>query len=190
MRKIVLQEFVSIDGMAAGPNGTVDFIPASMQADISFGREQSVLMDSVDTLLLGRVTYEMFVGYWPHAKEGDPAEREFADKFNALSRVIFSKSLEHAPWGKWKAGRIVRRDPVEEVVSLKQQPGKDLLVSGSLTLAQALEEADAIDEYRLVLCPVVLGNGRALFRGTANRTLKLIKATAMDRGAVSIIYGR
>ncbi len=74
MRKVVLQEFVSIDGMAAGPNDTVDFIPASTQADSSFGREQSVLKDTVDTLLLGRVTYEMFAGYWPNVTKS-PSHR-------------------------------------------------------------------------------------------------------------------
>jgi dihydrofolate reductase len=138
MRKVVLQEFVSIDGMAAGPNDSVDFIPASTKADSSFGREQSVLMNTVDTLLLGRVTYEMFAGYWPNVTEGAEAEKQFADKFNSLSKVVFSKSLERAPWGKWKEGRIVKRDAVKEVASLKEQPGKDMLISGSISLAQAL----------------------------------------------------
>jgi dihydrofolate reductase len=190
MRKIVLQEFVSLDGMAAGPNNTVDFIPASTQADSSFGREQLVLMDTVDTLLLGRVTYEMFAGYWPNVTEGIAAEKEFADKFNSLSKVIISKGLERAPWGKWKEGRIVKRGPVEEIASLKQQPGRDILISGSILLAQALIQADAIDEYRLVLCPFVLGRGRSLFREDANPQLKLVKATALDRGAVSLVYAR
>ena len=190
MRKVVLQEFVSLDGMAAGPNDTVDFIPASTQADASFGREQSALMDTVDTLLLGRVTYEMFAGYWPNVTEGTGTEKEFADKFNSLSKVIISKGLERAPWGKWKEGRIVKRGPVEEVARLKQHPGKDILISGSILLAQALMEADAIDEYRLVLCPFVLGRGRSLFRQDPNLQLKLVQATAMDRGAVSLVYAR
>lgn len=188
MRKVVLQEFVSIDGMAAGPNDTVDFIPASTQGDSSFGREQTVLVDTVDTLLLGRVTYEMFAGYWPNVTEG--AEKEFADKFNSLSKVVFSQSLERARWGTWEEGRIVKRGAVQEVAGLKGQPGKDILISGSLSLAQALMQADAIDEYRLVLCPVVLGSGRPLFRERANPQLKLVKASAMDRGAVSLVYTR
>lgn len=190
MRKVVLQEFVSIDGMAAGPKDTVDFIPASTQADSSFGREQLVLMDTVDTLVLGRVTYQMFVGYWPNAGESDPAQKEFADKFNALSKVVFSKGLERAPWGRWGEGRIVKSGAVDEVARLKQQPGKDLLVSGSLSVAQALMAADAIDEYRLILCPVVLAGGRPLFREQADLPLKLVKATALDRGAVSLVYAR
>jgi dihydrofolate reductase len=189
MRTIVLQEFVSIDGMAAGPKDSVDFIPGSMQGDTRFGREQSALMDMVDTLVLGRVTYEMFAGYWPNASKEDSGEKEFADKFNSLSKVVFSKRLESAPWGKWKAGKIVKRDALEELASMKQQPGKGILIAGSISLAQRLIEADAIDEYRLVLCPVTLPGGRPLF-GENTKQLKPVKATAMDRGAVSLVYAR
>ena len=190
MRQLLLQEFVSLDGMAAGPKDSVDFIPGSMQGDASFGREQLALMDRVDTLVLGRVTHEMFAQYWPTAGDAPGAEKEFAERFNSLARVVFSKRLERAPWGKWKEGRVVKRGPVEEIASLKQQPGKDLLLSGSLAVAQALMAADAIDEYRLVLCPIVLGGGRPLFRGDASRALQLVKSTAMERGAMSLVYAR
>jgi dihydrofolate reductase len=186
VRKVVLQEFVSVDGMAAGPNDSVDFIPASTQGDASFGREQSVLIDAVDTLLLGRATYQMFAGYWPNVTEGP--EKDFADKFNALSKVVFSKSLERAQWGQWPAGRVATRGAADEVARLRQQPGRNILVSGSITVAQALIEADAIDEYRLVVCPVVLGGGRPLFRERSNLPLKLTRATTLDRGAVSLVY--
>ena len=190
MRTVVLQEFVSLDGMIAGPNDSVDFIPASMQGDVTFGREQSALMDTVDTLLLGRVTYEMFAGYWPNASKSDAGEKEFADKFNSLSKVVFSKRLERAPWGDWKPGTIVKRNAVEEVASMKEQPGKSMLISGSLSLAQPLMQAGAIDEYRLIVCPVTLGGGRPLFRAETKLHLKLVKATTMDRGAVSLVYAR
>src|SRR5919206_4714698 len=189
MRKVVLQEFVSLDGLAAGPNGSVDFIPNSTQGDRSFGREQLALMDTTDTLLLGRVTYSMFAGFWPNVTEGE--EKEFADKFNALSKVVFSKTLERAPWGTWSEGRIVRGSAVEEVAKLQRQPGEDMLISGSISLAQSLIDRDLVDEYRLVMCPVVLGKGRALFRGSAGPiAMKLVSATALDRGAVSLIYRR
>ena len=125
MRKVVLQEFVSIDGLATGPNDSVDFIPASTGGDASFGKDQVALMDTIDTLLLGRVTYGMFAGFWPNVTEG--AEKEFADKFNAVPKVVFSKTLESAPWGKWGEGRIVKGSAVDEVARLKQQVGKDML---------------------------------------------------------------
>lgn len=89
------------------------FIPASTQGDPIFGREQVALMDRIDTLLLGRVTYGMFAGFWPNVTEG--AEKEFADKFNAVPKIVFSKSLKHAPWGKWNEGKLVRGSVVEEV---------------------------------------------------------------------------
>lgn len=187
MRKVVLQEFVSADGLAAGPNNSVDFIPASTQGDKAFGREQVALMDTIDTMLLGRVTYEMFVGFWPNVTEGP--EKEFADKFNGVPKVVFSKTINRAPWGKWKEARVVSGGPVDEVRRLKQQPGKDLLISGSITLAQSLIAASLIDEYRLVLCPVALGDGRPLFREhTGSVPMNLVKATTLDRGGVSLIY--
>ena len=187
MRKVVLQEFVSLDGLVAGPNDSVDYIPASTQGDLSLGQEQMALMDTIDTLLLGRVTYGLFAGYWPNVTEG--AEKEFAEKFNAVPKLVFSKTLQHAPWGKWNEARIARDSAVEEVARLKRQTGKDLLVSGSISVAQALIDANLVDEYRLVLCPVVLGSGRPLFRQTVRGTqMKLVQAKPLNRGAVSLIY--
>jgi dihydrofolate reductase len=187
MRKVVLQEFVSVDGLVAGPDDNVDFIPASTQGDATFGREQVALMDTVDTLLLGRVTYQMFAGFWPNVTEG--SEKAFADKFNAVAKVVFSKALERAPWGGWGEARVVRGNPAEEVARLKQEPGKDILVLGSISVAQALIDADAVDECRLVLCPIALRDGRPLFRDKAGSIpMKLVDAKALDRGAVSLIY--
>src|SRR5438552_3603912 len=187
MRRVLLQEFVGIDGFAAGPNDSVDFIPASTQGDARFGQEQLALMEAVDTLLLGRVTYQMFAGHWPNVTEGP--EKEFADKFNALTKLVFSTTLERAPWGKWKEGRIVRGNPTDEIRKLRNQSGQGMLVSGSISLAQSLIAANLVDEYRLVVCPLVLGTGRPLFRGDAEiiRT-KLVSAKPLDRGAVSLIY--
>jgi len=187
MRKVILQEFVSLDGLAAGRNNSVDFIPASTQGDSSFGDEQLELMDRVDTLLLGRITYSMFASYWPNVTEGP--EKEFADKFNGVPKVVFSKTLEHAPWGNWNEARIIRGNAVDEVPTLQQQEGKDILVSGSITLAQALIDNGLVDEYRLVICPVVLGEGRALFRDkVAPILMKLASSRTLDRGAVSSVY--
>src|SRR5688572_15236276 len=147
MRKLVLQEFVSIDGYAAGPNNNIDFIPASTQGDATFGREQLALMETTDALLLGRVTYEMFSGFWPDV--GDGAEKEFADKFNAVPKIVFSRTLARAPWGKWNECRIISDGAIDEVVKLKGQSGRGLLVSGSISLAQSLINERLVDEYRL-----------------------------------------
>ena len=187
-RKLIVQEFVSLDGLAAGPNDDVSFVPASMQGDQRFGREQVALVNECDTLVLGRVTYQMFKGYWPGVvKEGD--EKVFADKFNGLSKVVFSATLDRAPWGAWPEARVVRRSPSDEVTELKQEPGKDIFVSGSISIAQALLRANLIDEFRLVLCPVVLGSGKKLFDRVPEAQLTLLDVNRMDRGAVLLRYG-
>ena len=187
MRKVILQEFVSLDGLAAGPSDSVAFIPASTQGDQSFGREQLALMDAIDALLLGGVTYRMFAGFWPNVTEGE--EKAFAGKLNATPKVVFSKTLERASWGAWDEARIVKGSAVDEVARLKEQPGKDMLIWGSISLAQSLIAPRLIDEYRLVLCPVVLGSGRPLFRdGLASISMSLVNAKRLDRGAVSLTY--
>jgi len=140
MRKVVLQEFVSLDGQVAGPNDSVDFIPASTRSDPSFGQEQVVLIGTTDTLLLGRVTYWMFAGFWPNVTES--AEKEFAEKF-------------------------------------------------SISLAQSLIDQRLVDEYRLVICPIVLGTGRPLVRGKVGPIqMQLVNAKALDCGAGSLIYSQ
>jgi dihydrofolate reductase len=187
MRRLILQEFLSLDGLAAGPNDSVAFVPASTQGDRSFGQEQLALMDAIDTIVLGRHTYEMFSGYWPHVTEGE--EKPFADKLNATRKVVFSKTLGRAPWGKWADVRIVADDPVREIPKLKTPPGKDLVIWGSISLAQSLMSGGFIDEYRLVFCPVVLGAGRPLFRDKVESLdMKLLNTRTFERGAVLLTY--
>jgi dihydrofolate reductase len=187
MRKLILQEFVTLDGMAAGPGNSVDFIPAATQGDQSFGREQLAFIETIDTMLLGRVTYELFVGYWPSVTQGD--EKPFADRFNAARKVVFSGTLERAPWGGWGEARIVRTDPAREVAEIKARSGKDIVLFGSIRLAQTLIAAGLVDVYRLVVCPVVLGRGRSLF-GDAVAQLALRRASTktFDRGAALLEY--
>jgi dihydrofolate reductase len=187
MRRVVLQEFVSLDGLAAGENDSVAFIPASTQGDQSFGREQLALMDAIDAILLGAVTYRMFAGFWPNVTEGE--EKPFADKVNATPKVVFSKTLERASWGSWDEARIVKGSAVDEVTRLKGEPGRDMLIWGSISLAQSLMAAKLIDEYRLVLCPVVLGSGKPLFGDElASIPMHLVNVQRLDRGVVSLTY--
>ena len=187
MRKLIVQEFVSLDGLAAGPNESVDFVPAASKGDESFGRDQLALMDAVDTILLGRVTYTMFAGYWPKVTEG--AEKTFAEKLNSIPKVVFSKTLDRAPWGTWPDARIVKGSAADEVAKLKAQPGKDMIVWGSISLAQSLIKKGLVDEYRLVVCPVVLGGGRPLFSDDGHHIdMKMVEAKTLDLGAVSLKY--
>jgi dihydrofolate reductase len=187
MKKVILQEFVTLDGLAAGPNDSVDFVPNTTKGDESFGREQDKLIDTIDTILLGSKTYRMFSEYWPNVNEGK--EKQFADKLNATPKIVFSKKLDRAPWGKWKEAKVVSNSAVDEVAKLKQQTGKDIIIWGSISVAQSLMDEGLIDEYRLVVCPVVLGDERALFREKLDKTeMKFMEAKTFDQGAVLLKY--
>jgi RibD C-terminal domain len=105
MRNVVLQEFVSLDGLAAGLNNSVDFIPGATAGDPSFGQRQMSFIDTIDAILLGRVTYEMFAGFWPNVTSGD--DKPFADKLNSIPKVVFSRTLDSAPWGKFEPAQRI-----------------------------------------------------------------------------------
>lgn len=187
MRQVVLQEFISLDSLAAGPNDNVDYIPASTQGDESFGKEQVKLMNRIDTILLGRVTYQMFAEYWPKVTKGK--EKPFADKLNSIPKIVFSKTLERAPWGDWEEAKVVKGGAVKEIAKLKRRSGKNMVIWGSISLAQSLIEEGLIDEYRLVVCPVVLGSGRPLFLDKVDSFgLKLLEVKKFDQGAVQLKY--
>jgi dihydrofolate reductase len=187
MRKVILQEFVSLDGLAAGPKNSVDFVPKTTKGDRRFGDEQVKLIESVDIILLGSVTYRMFSEYWPNVKNGE--EKPFADKLNATPKIVFSSTLTRAPWGTWDDATVLKGSAVKEVATLKRQSGKDLILWGSISVAQALMTERLIDEFRLVVCPVVLGEGRPLFRDDLDAyELQFRDAKTFDRGAVLLTY--
>ena len=187
MRKVILQEFITLDSLAAGPNDNVDYVPASTEGDKSFGVEQMKLMNATDTILLGRVTYEMFANHWPKITKGK--EKAFADKLNSIPKIVFSKTIESAPWGDWEEAKVVKNSAVKEVTKLKQRSGKSMVIWGSISLAQSLMKEGLIDEYRLVMCPVVLGSGRPLFLDKVDSFgLKLLEAKTFDLGAVQLKY--
>ena len=187
MRKVILQEFVSLDGLAAGANDSVDFVAAATQGDQSFGQRQLAFMDSIDLILLGRVTYTMFAGSWPKVTSGE--DKQFADELNAIPKVVFSRSLDRAPWGSWNDAKIVKNSAAKEVAKLRQGSGKDMVIWGSISLAQSLMNEGLIDEYQLVVCPIVLGSGKPLFRDKVDSfATTLLSTESFDRGAVLLAY--
>jgi dihydrofolate reductase len=138
-------------------------------------------------MLLGRKTYELFSAYWPKITTGP--EKSFADKLNAMPKVVFSKTLERAPWEGWDDARIVRRGLLKEVAGMKAQRGKDMIVWGSISIAQALMRRGLVDEYLLMVCPVVLGHGKPLFRGKLSpHAVRLTKVAPFDRGTAQLSY--
>ncbi len=173
MRKVVVQQFVTLDGYAAGPNGELDFVTESAgAADPTSGpfvEKQLAFVESLDTILLGAVTYRMFAEYWP---EQTTETQAIADALNATPKVVFSSTLESAPWGTWEPARLVSGSAAEEVRRLKAEPGKDMVVWGSLALSDSLLREGLVNEYRLQVCPVVLGRGKRLFEeGLATQRL-------------------
>jgi dihydrofolate reductase len=187
MRRIILQQFSTIDGLAANERGDTDFVSEySQQPDESFIHEATEFLDTVDTMILGRKTYELFAGYWPDAS-GDDAE--FGKKLNALHKHVVSSTLKEAPWGKWEPAEIISSDPVKQIRAIKDDQGKDIVIWGSITLATELLKSGLIDEIQLRVIPVVLGQGRQLFEGDVDSLkLKLIEANPHDRGLVSLRY--
>lgn len=187
MRRVILQEWVTIDGFAAGPAGDLGFFSSPV---LNEGSDEDLLrfIDTVDTILLGAVTYRLFADFWPTATTDDEI---IADKLNATPKVVFSRTLERAPWGKWDAARLVKDGAAKEITHLKQQPGKDMVLWGSLSLAQSLMREGLIDECHLRVCPLALGNGRRLFPDDIGAlTMKLLETKTYQSGLVLLRYGQ
>jgi dihydrofolate reductase len=140
----------------------------------------------VDTLLIGRLTYELCSGYWPN-KNGDV--NPTADHINRTPKIVFSKTLETAPWGKLDNVRVIKDNITEKIQNLKHQSGKDMMIWGSTSIVQTFTNLGLIDEYRLLVCPVVLGSGIPLFENINDRVnLKLVKSKKYKNGVVSLYY--
>ncbi len=159
MRKVVVTEFISLDGVIDNPRWTFEFGgPEQEQYKLTELRES-------DALLLGRVTYEGFAQAWPSMK--DPAG--FADQMNSMPKHVASRTLKT---GSWNNTHILASHVAGEVRRLKEQPGRNILVGGSANLIETLKQHDLVDEYRLMVFPIVLGAGKRLFQdGTATSTL-------------------
>jgi dihydrofolate reductase len=181
MRKVIMFNAISADGYFEGPNHEIDW----HNVDEEFNQLALDQLDSVDTLLFGRVTYEMMAGYWPtvDATKDDPV---VAEKMNSKAKVVFSKSLDKADWNNT---RLVKGDIRTELMQLKAQPGKDLIIFGSSDLSVSLAEMGLIDEYRVMVNPVILGSGKPILQGIPERmVLKLLKTHTMHNGNVILYY--
>jgi dihydrofolate reductase len=144
-------------------------------------------MESIDTILLGRKTYEIFAEFWPNVSTD---QEILSDKLNIIPKVVLSNTLTQAPWGKWNEAAVLPGDAIEVVKRLKQQKGKDIVMWGSISVAQVLMQADLVDEYRIHVCPVRLGEGRALFpQKDHDHQLRLVGTKVYDAtGVVFLKY--
>jgi dihydrofolate reductase len=181
MRKLIVSEFVSLDNVMEGPGPVDPYERAGWTMPYGNAEIQQFKLDELfasDALLLGRVTYEGFAAAWPTIKD----EAGFADRMNSLPKYVVSTTLKDASWNN---SHIIADNVAEEVTKLKQQPGQDVLVAGSGQLIQSLIEHNLVDEYTLLVYPVVLGSGKRLFKEGANTALKLIEAKPL--GEVTLL---
>jgi dihydrofolate reductase len=184
MGRIVVTEFVSLDGVMEDPGGAEDFKHGGWSFEIDRGDEGNKFkldetMDS-DALLLGRVTYEGFADAWP-SRSG-----EFADKFNNMPKYVVSSTLEEPDWTN---STVLDGDLAEAVAEVGEKHDGDIVVHGSAQLVQALLEQGLVDELRLMVYPVVLGSGKRLFGETSDKTrLRLVDSKTVGDGVAIMVY--
>jgi dihydrofolate reductase len=184
MGRIVVTEFVSLDGVIEDPGGAEDFKYGGWSFEIGRGDEgEKFKLDETrqsEALLLGRVTYEGFAEAWP-SRSG-----EFADKFNSMPKYVVSSTLDDADWNN---STVLKGDIVEAVSKLRQGLDGDIVVHGSAQLVQTLLEHDLVDELRLMVFPVVLGGGKRLFGDTSDKKrLRLVDSKTVGEGVAILIY--
>ena len=187
MRRIVVTEFVSLDGVMEDPGGAEGTQHGGWTFRFDDPEGMKYKLDEVmehDAMLLGRVTYEGFAAAWP----GMTDDVGFADKMNAMPKYVVSRTLQSAGWSN---STVLSGDVAEEVAALKQQEGGDILVAGSASLVSELVAHDLVDEYRLMVFPIILGSGKRLFAGAAGTpVLKLIDVKRLGSGTVILTYRR
>ncbi len=180
MRRLIVFNQVSLDGCFVDAHGDMSWAhntakDAEWQAFVEGNAEAG------GVLLFGRITYELMAGYWPTpaAMQNNPI---VAEQMNDLPKIVFSRTLDHASWNNT---RLVKADPAAEVRKMKKEPGMDMVILGSGTIVSQLTQARLIDEYQVVVIPIVLGQGRTMFEGVRDRLpLKLAKTRTFTNGNV------
>jgi len=213
VRKLVVTEFVSLDGVYQAPGGPEEDTRGGFKHggwSLQFWGEEAMQyksneLSATDAILIGRVTYEIFAGAWPTMVDDDVVKlikdgggdadslaaaagdgNAFADKMNSLPKYVVSRTLKKVEWSN---STLIKGDLAEEIGKLKRQPGGDIVVHGSGDLAQSLMAEGLVDEYRLMVFPTVLGSGFRLF-GTADETkhLRLVDTKPFKTGVVVLTY--
>lgn len=187
MRKLIVQQWATVDTIAAEEDGGLSFVTGEPFDDTTahptrFQTELMGFIDSVDTMILGANTYAQTKDYWPNATD----QGEYGRKLNGLTKFVASSTLDEAPWGDFPAATVTR-DPATTVRELKAQDGKDLWLWGSLSLMHSLMSEGLIDEVRMLICPSSRGKGTRIFEDRHDMTL--VEATAFDNGVALMRYG-
>lgn len=184
MGRVVVTEFVSLDGVVEDPGGVEGFKHGGWSFEFDRGAEgDKFKLDEAlesEALLLGRVTYEGFAAAWPSRKG------EFADKFNSMPKYVVSSTLKDPDWNN---STVIEGDVQEAVERLRQKLNGDIVVHGSVQLVQALMDRDLVDELRLMVFPVLLGTGKRLFGETGDKKrLRLVESKVVGDGVAILIY--
>jgi dihydrofolate reductase len=186
VRKLVVTEFLTLDGVMEAPGG--EFHPdgkggwTSQFFSDEVGKFKSDELFAADALLLGRVTYQHFAAAWPSMTDA----AGFAERMNSLPKFVASTTLQEPL--EWNA-TLIKGDVAAAVAKLKEQPGQDILIAGSAELVHTLLQGDLIDEFRLMVFPVILGSGKRLFRaGIDSQALRLVDTKTFSSGVVVLSY--
>ena len=180
MRKMFSFMMTSADGYHADPGQALDW----HNVDQEFSQFALAQLRKAGTLVFGRVTYEGMAAFWP-TPAGQESDPEVAKAMNTTPKIVISRTL---PQATWAGTRIISSHAEEELARLKQQPGKDIVIPGSSTLTAGLLQTGLLDELRIMVNPVVLGQGRSLFAGAGRTSLKLLKTRQFTSGNVLLYY--
>lgn len=175
MRKLIVTQFMSLDGVIENPAWT---FPYWNEETAQFKGEET---SANEVLLLGRVTYEGFAEAWPQRTDEDSG----APYFNGTRKYVVSTTLDKVEWNN---SVLIKGDIIAEITKLKQEDGPDIVVHGSARLAQTLMEHDLVDTYRFLVYPVVLGSGQRLFKDGFATKLKLVKSQSFSTGVTALVY--
>jgi dihydrofolate reductase len=184
MSKVIVSNLVTLDGYIAGTQGDIDWHKADAEFD-AFATEQ---LHTMDMILFGRRTYEMMRSYWPTpaAIADDP---EVAERMNNLPKVVFSKTLKTVNWGEWNNARLAQGDLTDEIALLKRQARRDLVIFGSGKLVTSLTQRRLIDEYRILIHPILLGGGQSMYPALNEKIdLRLLNTRTFNSGIVLLRY--
>jgi len=178
MRKVVVWNLVTLDGFFEGAEKELDWFVVNEE----FINESRDMFKEFDTILFGRKTYQMMEKYWPTAEDNDPT---ITHHMNKLSKIVFSKTLEEVSWNN---SRLINENITEEVHEMKKLPGKDMVIFGSGEIVSALTKAHLIDEFRIILNPVILGEGNTMFKNIKEKINLILKKVQTLKSGVAILY--
>lgn len=183
MKKVIVSNIMSLDGFMAGPAGEIDWFAGF--ADPEFEEYAVTFISSIDTMLFGRVTYELMASYWPAATPATNDAR-IIEAMNNCRKVVFSKTLRRA---EWKNAELVQGDIEQDIRRRKGQSGKDMVIYGSGQLVSALASRGLIDEYRIFIVPLLLGQGKPLFKELGTRIpLRMVESRSFGSGMAVLTY--